>query len=63
VGEPTFERMLKGMDWVQETEGYLRDAGFKGCIFGEGNSCPENSPMICAGCVDAASRKQEVFTW
>ena len=53
AGEPSDDELRSKMSGVwDELEEALRHAGFEGCIFGEGQQCPEDAPLRCSACAN-----------
>lgn len=60
AGEPSDDKLRSKMSSVwDEQEEALRHTGFEGCIFGEGEQCPEDAPLrcsVCAGSLDSQKK-------
>ena len=53
AGEASNDELRSKMSavWDQQEEA-LRHTGFTGCIFGEGEQCPEDAPLRCTSCAE-----------
>ena len=46
------DRFIAALDLWSAMEGNLRELfGYEGCIFGPGESCPEDTPVTCDACI------------
>ena len=51
-----WDELLKGViedRWLRE------HAWFEGCIFGDGQECPEKAPFVCGGCEDNSEKVEK----
>jgi hypothetical protein len=56
ASDAKFSAALAGWDSLERV---FRCSGYAGCIWGPGGSCPEDSPVLCDGCVMGTAKPAE----